>query len=110
MKKVKTLIEELEIRKQFHLKELSLINVALSAINKNKERKTTIKWTKEILKVFSSHNGLLMNDICLFLFSNGVIEATDKTNRNTIQAIVHRLVKKRILLKNDNGVFNANNL
>jgi hypothetical protein len=106
------IIQLLEQEKKFYLEQIKRVNIAISALkgdvspsNDASIKKEGISWTKEILKVFEKYKNLTIDEICNKIAENGTPEALDKTNRNTIQALVHRQVAKHRLIKDEKGIF-----
>jgi hypothetical protein len=108
------IIQLLEQEKKYYLEQIKRVNIAISALRGDVTtpsakddiiKKDSIPWTKEILRVFDYYNNLTMDDICNKIAENGIPEALDKSNRNTIQALVHRQVAKHNLIKDDKGIF-----
>lgn len=111
-------IEILEMEKKYHADQIRRINVAMAALKGNLNIEETapqeqspqkatksIKWTAEIKALFNGGDVFTIEQTREKLVEKGIVEAMNKSGKNSVYATISRLKKSGYLEKPEYGKY-----
>lgn len=104
MNKEDDILKLMEERLKYHKTELARIQNAIAAykginledLNQaSTPKEKTVKWTKEIEKIFKTQDNLTADEIQEILINNGIEQASDPKGRSAMLTTLGRMVNKK---------------